>query len=132
MVNDLAGAQRATRGAHVPLRRLADIIIASVLLLVVAPLMAIVAIGIKCESKGSPILENEEWVTSQGRRCRSLKFRTGGHCPELRYDFAADQLNRLGELLRYSRIEYLPELISVLWGDLSLIERGAQPRLLRD
>jgi lipopolysaccharide/colanic/teichoic acid biosynthesis glycosyltransferase len=57
------------------MRRLADLLIAGVLILITSPLMLLVALAIKWEGPG-PILERETCIGRGGRRFEMLKFRT--------------------------------------------------------
>ena len=108
-------------------RLLTDIVIASILLAFTFPLLLLVALALKLEGPG-PVLERRECIGRGGRRLQILKFRTAIH------DHAkptwARQTTRVGEFLRYTRIEDLPQLINVLRGEISIIDRDAQPSFL--
>ena len=71
------GAPRRTSPDVAPdqMRRLADLLIASVLLLITSPLMLFVALAIKCEGPG-PVFERQRCIARGGRRFEMLKFRT--------------------------------------------------------
>jgi lipopolysaccharide/colanic/teichoic acid biosynthesis glycosyltransferase len=100
------------------IRRNGDIAIACALIVFTLPLMAIVALAIKCESAG-PVFERQARVGFGGRRYVLLRFRTivqhsddvGAHC---------GGSTRVGRFLRYLRIDELPKLINVLRGDIDL------------
>ena len=104
-------------------RLLTDIVIASILLAFTFPLLLLVVLALKLEGSG-PVLERRECIGRGGRRFRMLKFRTAIH------DHAkptwARQTTRVGEFLRYTRIEDLPQLIMVLRGEMSIIDRDAR------
>ena len=104
-------------------RLLTDIVIASILLAFTFPLLLLVALALKLEGPG-PVLERRECVGRGGRRLQILKFRTAIH------DHAKPtwvrQATRVGEFLRYTRIEDLPQLINVLRGEMSIIDRDAR------
>jgi lipopolysaccharide/colanic/teichoic acid biosynthesis glycosyltransferase len=92
------------------LRRVADVVLALILLAITAPLMLLVALAIQAESLG-PIFEQERCL-GKGRRFERLKFRT--------------KPTHLGRVLRYTRIETLPRLINVLRGEMSIMDpRGS-------
>jgi lipopolysaccharide/colanic/teichoic acid biosynthesis glycosyltransferase len=60
-----------------------------------------------------------------------LKFRTVVHDPEHMMPVWAWTPTRIGQFLRYSRIEDLPQLINVLRGEMSIIDRdGNSPSFL--
>jgi lipopolysaccharide/colanic/teichoic acid biosynthesis glycosyltransferase len=87
------------------------------------PLMAIVAVAIKCDSPG-PTLERRRWVAGSGRRLDALNFRTTVHAAgdvELPWRRAA-QMTRLGPYLRYTGIDALPQLFNALHGELTLVD----------
>jgi lipopolysaccharide/colanic/teichoic acid biosynthesis glycosyltransferase len=111
------------KDAELQVRRLGDCVIASVFLAITAPLILIAALVIKLESAG-PVLERRECVGRGGRRFQRLKFRTTMHDP--RHGRAwARQTTQIGEFLRYTRIEDLPQLINALRGEMSIINRDA-------
>jgi lipopolysaccharide/colanic/teichoic acid biosynthesis glycosyltransferase len=105
-----------------PMNRLGDIAFACLLLLFCFPLLLIVALAIRLESPG-PVLERATCIGAGGRRFEMLKFRTemcgsGRGGPP----WARPQ-TRTGAFLRYTRIEYLPQLVNVLRGDLGILDR---------
>jgi lipopolysaccharide/colanic/teichoic acid biosynthesis glycosyltransferase len=86
--------------------------------------MLIVALAIKLESAG-PVLDRQSCIGRGGRRFQMLKFRTALHDPKHATAPWARQ-TQIGESLRYSRIEALPQLINVLRGEMSIIDRDAR------
>jgi lipopolysaccharide/colanic/teichoic acid biosynthesis glycosyltransferase len=106
------------------MRRLADFVIASVLLAITLPLMIIVALAIKVESAG-PILDRQSCSGRGGRRFQMLKFRTTVLDPEHATPAWARKTTEVGQFLRPTRIESLPQLINVLRGEMSIIDREA-------
>jgi lipopolysaccharide/colanic/teichoic acid biosynthesis glycosyltransferase len=112
-------------GAPRQMRRLGDILIACLLLAITSPLMVLVALAIKLESAG-PVLDRQSCIGQGGRRFQMLKFRTTLHDPKRAIAPWARQTTQIGESLRYTRIEALPQLINVLRGEMSIIDRGAR------
>ena len=104
------------------MRRLGDIVIACLLLAITGPLMVLVALAIKLESAG-PALDRRTCIACGGRRFQMLNFRTVVHDPAPTW---AQRTTQLGEFLRYTRIEDLPQLINVLRGEMSIIDRDAR------
>jgi sugar transferase (PEP-CTERM system associated) len=110
------------------LKRLADIVISTGLLLITFPGLVIVAAAITFDDPG-PILYRQERVTRGGRHFRILKFRT------MRVDaekhgaqWARERdprITRVGRILRRTRIDEIPQLLNVLKGDMSLV--GPRP-----
>jgi len=113
-----------------PLRRLADLVIAGVLLAMTWPLLLFVALAIKLEGPG-PIFDRRVCIGRGGRRFQMLKFRTMMPDPEHTTPIWARKPTQIGEFLRYSRIESLPQLINVMRGEMSIIDTdGASPSFL--
>jgi exopolysaccharide biosynthesis polyprenyl glycosylphosphotransferase len=125
-------------------KRLIDILGSAALLLVLAPVFAIVTLLIRSDSAG-PILFAQDRVGLNKRRFRMLKFRTmldGADQQQL----VLEQLNeaegpvfkirndpritRVGRILRRFSIDELPQLFNVLKGDMSLV--GPRPLPVRD
>jgi lipopolysaccharide/colanic/teichoic acid biosynthesis glycosyltransferase len=118
------------KDAELQIRRLGDGVIASVFLAFTAPVMLIAALVIKLESEG-PILERRDCIGRGGRRFQRLKFRTAMHDPRHAAPAWARRTNPIGQFLRYTRIEDLPQLINVLRGETSLIDPdGSSPTFL--
>jgi lipopolysaccharide/colanic/teichoic acid biosynthesis glycosyltransferase len=107
------------------MRRLGDCLTASLLLALTAPLMLMAALLIKLESTG-PVLERRECIGRGGRRFQRLKFRTAMYDPRHAALASARPPTPLGEFLRYTRIEDLPQLINVLRGEMSIIDRDGR------
>jgi exopolysaccharide biosynthesis polyprenyl glycosylphosphotransferase len=113
-------------------KRVLDLIVGSVALVVTAPLMAIAAIAILVSS-GRPVLFVQRRAGLNGRPFSMLKFRTmdksagldeksNGHVPKRRDD---PRVTRVGYLLRRWSIDELPQLVNVLRGEMSLV--GPRP-----
>ena len=112
------------------MRRLADLMIAGVLLVTSLPLMVLVALAIRWEGPG-PVFERQTCIAPGGRRFQMLKFRTTVHEREGTMPSWARRPTQIGEFLRYSRIECLPQLINVLRGEISLVDvDGSSPSFL--
>jgi exopolysaccharide biosynthesis polyprenyl glycosylphosphotransferase len=110
-------------------KRLADLGVAILLLVLTAPLMLLVAIAIRYDSPGA-ILYRQERVGYRGRRFQVLKFRSMVQNAESdgRAIWAAERdsrVTRVGRLIRLVRIDELPQLINVMRGEMSMI--GPRP-----
>jgi exopolysaccharide biosynthesis polyprenyl glycosylphosphotransferase len=111
------------------MKRVADLMIACVLIVFASPLMPIVALLIKLHSFG-PVFYQQERVGLGGRRFMMLKFRSMVHDaePDGRPVWAAERdsrITRIGRVIRSTRIDELPQLFNVLCGDMSMI--GPRP-----
>jgi len=110
------------------LKRVLDVVVSLVLLVLFAPFLLGAAIAIKLDD-GGPVLYSQERTTRNDRAFRIYKMRT------MRTDaekagavWAAEQdprITRVGNFLRQSRIDEMPQLINVLRGDMSLV--GPRP-----
>jgi lipopolysaccharide/colanic/teichoic acid biosynthesis glycosyltransferase len=110
-------------------KRALDLVLAALGLLVGSPLLALAAIAIRVESKGSAIYRQQR-VGKDGRQFDLLKLRTMVHGAEhLGAGLAIDQgdarITRVGALLRRTSLDELPNLINVLRGELSIV--GPRP-----
>jgi len=131
-------------GRPLVFKRLLDIITASTVLILLAPMLLIVAILVKFDSPG-PALFVQERVGLNKRKFRMYKFRTmvanaekqqldleklnesDGPVFKIKED---PRITRLGKYLRKASIDELPQLLNVLKGDMSLV--GPRPLPLRD
>ncbi|NUU20415.1 MAG: sugar transferase [Streptomycetaceae bacterium] len=123
---------------------LIDVFGSLLLLLLAAPLLAVVGILVKATSPG-PVLHRQERAGRHGRPFHMLKFRTmhvgahahrarlaplneaDGHLFKLRND---PRVTRLGRTLRRLSLDELPQLLNVLRGEMSLV--GPRPLLLEE
>jgi Undecaprenyl-phosphate glucose phosphotransferase len=110
-------------------KRLFDLVFSAALLVVLAPVLALLAIGVKLTSPG-PVLYRQERMGLDGQRFRMLKLRT------MRADAEAgtgpvwareDDPRRVpfGALLRRLSLDELPQLVNVLRGEMSVV--GPRP-----
>lgn len=111
------------------IKRLFDILGASVLILVSLPVMALGALAVRLESPG-PILYRQERIGLNNRPFNVVKFRSMRTDAEKdgvpRWATAGDsRVTRVGKVIRKLRVDELPQLFSVLKGDMSLV--GPRP-----
>ena len=112
------------------IKRALDVVVAATGLIVVAPVLAIVAVAIRLESRG-PALFRQVRVGRGFRRFEILKFRTmrvnaAEHGP-LVTSAADSRITPLGRMLRRLKLDELPQLWNVLRGDMSLV--GPRPEV---
>jgi lipopolysaccharide/colanic/teichoic acid biosynthesis glycosyltransferase len=110
------------------LKRMFDIIVALIGLIVFSPLLVIIAVLIKLDSSG-PVFYRALRAGQDGRLFRMYKFRTmvvdaDKMGPALTYD-RDPRITRVGARLRDARIDEIPQLINVLMGDMSMV--GPRP-----
>ncbi|MCM1257603.1 MAG: sugar transferase [Roseburia sp.] len=111
------------------LKRIMDVTASVLGLIVLSPLLVIIAIAVKIDSKG-PILFKQERLTKDGKKFRMLKFRSMVVDAERQgaglFNFKDDpRVTKVGRVLRNSSLDELPQLINVLQGSLSLV--GPRP-----
>jgi sugar transferase (PEP-CTERM system associated) len=115
--------------ARIIVKRLFDIATSSFLLLIASPVMLLTMLAIKLESQG-PVIYRQERVGLGGKGFMCLKFRS------MRTDAEKDgvavwatkndsRVTRVGALIRKTRIDELPQLFSVLKGEMSMV--GPRP-----
>ena len=138
----------AGRDSYLPLKRALDLVLAGVALVLLSPLMALIALGIKLYSPG-PVLFRQQRVGKDGAEFSCLKFRsmkqdtdsslhrrhtrqlirqntrpdqTGPQSLKLQHD---PRITGIGAILRRASLDELPQLFNVLRGEMSLI--GPRP-----
>ena len=111
------------------LKRLFDILISVVGLVVLSPLMVVLAVGVKLSSPG-PIFFRQERVGYNRKRFSMLKFRSmvvNDQSDTAWSKSGDDRRTRFGSFIRKTSLDELPQLINVLKGDMSLV--GPRPEL---
>lgn len=133
------------RGAYRFFRRLQDIVLSLLALLVLWPFLLIIAIVIVLDSPGAGPIFTQTRVGRNGKEFRFYKFRS--MCPnaEAKLEALLDQnemegpafkikedprITRFGKFIRATSIDELPQLINVLRGDMSIV--GPRPPLPRE
>ena len=110
------------------LKRLMDLVVASVGLILLAPVLLIVGILIKIDSPG-PVFYRGDRIGKDGKPFKMLKFRTMViHADRMgaALTHGGDpRVTRIGRLLRKWKIDEIPQLINVVRGEMSLV--GPRP-----
>jgi lipopolysaccharide/colanic/teichoic acid biosynthesis glycosyltransferase len=113
-------------------KRLMDIVLAGLGLVLLAPLLLLLALVVKLDSPG-PVFFRQTRVGRHGVEFRIHKFRTMVHAPAASgpaLTIGADsRITRSGRLLRRTRLDELAQLIDVLQGTMSLV--GPRPEVPR-
>lgn len=112
-------------------KRASDVIISVLMLIALSPILLIVAILIKIESKGPAIFEQER-IGLNGKVFNIYKFRSMCVGAEKmgsgQYSFKGDsRVTKIGKIIRTLSIDELPQLVNIIKGDMSLI--GPRPVL---
>ena len=111
------------------MKRILDIIIASIALILLSPLYAFVAYKVK-KNLGSPVLFRQVRPGLHGKPFEMIKFRTmkdavdeqGNPLPD------SERLTPFGQMLRSTSLDEMPELWNVIKGDMSIV--GPRPLLM--
>ncbi len=116
-------------GARTAVKRVFDLVCATVLIVLASPFMLATALLIKLDSRG-PVLYRQERVGLNGQTFEVVKFRSMKQDAEVDgkpvWATSGDsRVTRVGKLIRKARIDELPQLFSVLRGHMSLV--GPRP-----
>jgi lipopolysaccharide/colanic/teichoic acid biosynthesis glycosyltransferase len=107
------------------IRRALDVVVASVALVLTAPVMLVAILAIRLESAGHPIYRQRR-VGRGGRQFDMLKLRTMVRGAEsigagMAVNEGDSRITRVGSLLRRLSIDELPNLVNVLRGEMAII-----------
>ncbi len=126
------------------IKRVLDVVISSLMMVLAAPMFAVIPLLLKVTSKG-PVFFSQERIGYNKRRFKMLKFRTMVENAEMlqselehlnEADGPAFKINNdpritsVGKWLRKTSLDEIPQLINVLLGDMSLV--GPRPLPVRD
>lgn len=131
---------KISKKVYIKIKRVIDVILASVALILLSPLFAIIAIAIKIDSKG-PVFFAHKRIGKNGKIIKLYKFRSMViNAEELIKSFTPEQMKeykenykltndpritKAGKFLRKTSLDELPQLINIINGDLSII--GPRP-----
>lgn len=112
------------------LKRVFDVIVSILMIILLSPILIAVSIWIKLDSKG-PVFYRQERITQYGRVFRIFKFRTMvtgadkiGTLVTTKND---SRITRVGEKIRKCRLDEIPQLFNILLGDMSFV--GTRPEV---
>lgn len=111
-------------------KRVLDLLVASIVLVLTAPVLILTAILIKRESKG-PVFFVQQRIGRDGKPFQMVKFRTmhahmSGDAPTPRSPFDP-RITRIGRWLRRYSLDELPQFFNVIAGDMSVV--GPRPEM---
>ena len=110
-------------------KRLFDIVLSSVALIVLSPFFFVIAVLVRIKL-GSPIIFKQERVGKDEKIFTMFKFRTMSDRRDAKGELLPDEerQTKLGDILRSTSLDELPELINILKGDISIV--GPRPLLV--
>lgn len=111
-------------------KRIFDIIVSLLLLVLLSPLLLVLSLFIKIDSKGA-VLFRQVRVTQYGKRFRIFKFRTMIENAEQFGTQVTTQsdmrVTKIGKILRKYRLDEIPQLFNILLGDMTFV--GTRPEV---
>ena len=112
-----------------PIKRLLDIVISLVALVVLSPVLLVLAILVRCKL-GAPVIFHQERPGYHEKIFKLCKFRTMTDERDEEGNLLPDyvRLTKFGRILRATSLDELPELWNILKGDMSII--GPRPLLI--
>ena len=113
------------------IKRFLDFTIALLALIILSPLMGILAIAVKAESKG-PVIFKQERIGKGGKVFKIYKFRSmcqgAEHTGSGVYSGANDaRVTKVGKVLRATSLDELPQFVNIIKGEMSFV--GPRPPL---
>ena len=110
-------------------KRIFDIILSIIIIVITSPIMIFIAIAIKLDSKGKVIYKQRR-ITRNGKEFTIYKFRTMVENAEKETGPTLakkndERITRVGKVLRKTRLDELPQFFNVLKGDMSIV--GPRP-----
>jgi len=110
-------------------KRIMDVVLCLIAMVVAAPVMVIVALAIKLED-GGPVFYKQKRATRDNKEFDILKFRSmivdaekeGKSIPATDHD---PRITKVGRIIRATRIDELPQILNILKGDMSIV--GPRP-----
>ena len=114
------------------IKRLFDICVSLILIIILSPILLILSLMIKLDSKG-PVLFRQVRVTQYGKEFRICKFRTMVNDAEKKGTQVTtkndSRVTRVGKMLRGCRLDELPQLFNVLKGEMTFV--GTRPEVVK-
>ena len=112
------------------LKRVFDVIISLIMLIILLPVFIILGIAIKIDSKG-PVFFRQERITQYGRTFKIFKFRTMVNNAEklgTQVTIGNDsRITRVGSFIRNCRLDEISQLLNILTGDMTFV--GTRPEV---
>ena len=144
MINTMNGNSKAKSKAYLIAKRITDVLFSGIGLIILSPVLVIVAIAIKLDSKG-PIFFKQDRVGKDEELFSMYKFRSmvvnaeelkkalenqnemSGPMFKMKKD---PRITKVGRFIRKTSIDELPQLVNVIKGDMSLV--GPRPSLPKE
>ena len=106
------------------MKRIFDIVMSLLLLMILSPVFLVVSIWIKLDSKG-PVFFRQVRVTTYGKQFLIFKFRTMCENAEKKGSLVTvgndSRITKVGEKIRHCRLDEIPQFLNVLAGDMTFV-----------
>lgn len=111
-------------------KRIFDILVSLILIIILSPVFVIISIWIKADSKG-PVFYRQERITQYGRIFKIFKFRTmvvnADQIGSLVTTQNDSRITKVGEKIRRCRLDEIPQLFNIFNGDMTFV--GTRPEV---
>lgn len=119
-----------TKTSSLVLKRIFDIFVAIFLIILLALPMLVIAVLIKCTSKG-PVIYKQVRVTTFGKKFKIFKFRSMRTDADAKGELLTvgedNRITKVGKFIRKFRLDELPQIFHVLSGKMSIV--GTRPEV---
>ncbi len=114
------------------LKRIFDICMSLILLIILSPIILVLSIWIKLDSEG-PVFYRQERITKYGKKFKIFKFRTMIQDADKKGSLITigedPRITKIGSKIRKCRIDEIPQLLNILKGDMSFV--GTRPEVAK-
>ena len=122
--------QLKKRRASLFFKRLFDLILSAILLVILSPVFLVLAVAIKLDTPG-PVFYRQVRVTQYGKEFRIFKFRSMVSDADKKGTLVTvggdSRITRMGKLIRACRLDEISQLLNVLTGDMTFV--GTRPEV---
>ena len=111
-------------------KRLFDLVVSAVLLVVLSPVLLVLAVAVKLDSPG-PVFYRQVRITRYGKEFRIFKFRSMVSDADKKGSLVTvggdSRITRVGRVIRKCRLDEIPQLLNVLGGSMTFV--GTRPEV---
>ena len=126
----MRGSDRSEKNGTYRMKRLFDIVLSSIMLIMLSPFLVLIAFSIAIGSRGG-VLFHQTRVGMNGREFNLLKFRSmrpgSEKAGQITVGERDPRITSIGHFLRRTKLDELPQLLNILMGDMSIV--GPRPEV---
>lgn len=119
---------------YLKIKRFNDFVLSLIFIGMVWPLLLLITIFIKLDSKG-PVFYTQERISKNGKPFKMFKLRTMVQDAD-KIDIVTHQndsrITKVGNIIRYTSLDEIPQIINILMGDMSFVGPRAQPTKFKE